>query len=347
MPRKILGLELLRGLCALLVAIYHGLYWTGIARFPSWGRFGVYVFFVISGAVLYQNYHKTLSLHPAKPGDLSIPQFLLKRFARLAPLLWACILVPAIGRNSWIPDQYFLNLSLLFGFGAPGQTSYLTGGWSIGIEFVLYALFPVLLAFARDARTMVVTLLLLLGLRMIFVSFVLKGTTLAEAWAIYTEPAAFLVFFFGGMVVARTMATVTLTPVLGLAMGCLCALLMFADPGSSDAQILLGARGLLLTTLSLFVVAAFFWSPPQKLAAVVSRFFGDVSYGLYLMHPLVWAAARRYLPPMPDTVRIIPTIAVATIAAWFSLRFYERPLRGWILSLSRRPLANSSASPML
>jgi peptidoglycan/LPS O-acetylase OafA/YrhL len=329
--RKVLGLELLRGLCALLVACYHCLMWAGIARFPTWGLYGVYVFFGISGAVLYQNYHGVISLAPTAPGELSVPKFLLKRFARLAPLTWACILLPAIGRNSWVPDQYFLNLSFLFGFASPGQTSYLTGGWSIGIEFVLYSLFPVLLAFAKDARLMIATLLAFLALREAFLSFLLGHATLYDNWALYTEPAAFLVFFFGGMVVAKVMPSVRIPAPVLFVLGMGCAAGLFVYPGPSFEAMLLGARGLLLTVLSIVIVATFFWSPSFKLGAVVSQFFGDISYGLYLMHPLVWAATKRYLPPMPAAEHIAVTLAIAAPAAWLSLRFYERPIRAWIV----------------
>ena len=230
-----------------------------------------------------------------------------------------------------MPDHYFLNLSFLFGFASPGQTSYLTGGRSLGIEFVLYALFPVLLAFARDTRLMLATLLAFLVLRAAFLSFLLGHATLYDNWGLYTQPGAFLVFFFGGMIIAKIMPTVHLPASALFLLGLGCAAALFVYPGSSFEAVLLGARGLLLTVLSIAIVAAFFWSPSFKLGAVVSQFFGDISYGLYLMHPLVWAATKRYLPPMAAVEQIAVTIAIAASAAWLSLRFYERPIRTWIV----------------
>jgi peptidoglycan/LPS O-acetylase OafA/YrhL len=314
-----------------LVANYHCLNWSRIALFPTWGLYGVYVFFGISGAVLYYNYRDSLTLDVARQGQLSVPRFLLKRFARLAPLCWACILVPAIGRNSWVPDQYFLNLSFLNGFGAPGHSSYLTGGWTLAIEFVLYALFPTLLSLTKDVGTMVLTLLVLLLLRVAYGSFVLKDATLTGAWITYTEPAAFLIFFFGGMVTARVMSIVAAPRLALFGIGMLCGIILVAFPGSGFEQVLLGARGLFLTLLSMALVAAFYWSPTSRLGAAISQFFGDISYGLYLLHPLVWAAILRYFPPMSAPGRIASTITIATAAAWLSLRLYERPVRAWIL----------------
>src|SRR3972149_4937923 len=130
---QILGLEFLRGLCALFVAIFHWLSWAEIAELHSWGLYGVYIFFVISGAVLYLNY-----------GDGRTPTdvFLLKRFARLAPLYVAAVIAMGFMSDTWDWRKQLLNVSMLFGFVSPGETSMVTGGWSLGIEFVLYALFP-------------------------------------------------------------------------------------------------------------------------------------------------------------------------------------------------------------
>lgn len=335
MPRRILGLELLRGLCALIVVTYHCLWWTDIAHLPSWGRYGVYIFFGISGAVLYCNYHDRLSLTP-KPGELSIPRFLFKRFARLAPLFAACILVPAVIHNHWVPDQDFLNISLLFGFGVPGKSAFLTGGWSLGIEFVLYALFPVLLAYTRNIRLMMGALAVFLVLRMTFVNFILRGTDTVQAWPLYIQPASFLVFFFGGMVIAQVMQKIRIGSLPLLGVGIACALGLFLFPGAIDEDVLLGVRGLGYTVLTVVIVGAFFWSPTFSLGAKVSQFFGDISYGLYLLHPIAWTSTQRDLPAMTPVVHILVTLGLSVAAAWLSLKFYERPLRSWIIGLASR-----------
>ena len=53
---RVLGWDLLRGLCALTVASYHLLYWLKIVELPALGTYGVYMFFVLSGASLAYNY---------------------------------------------------------------------------------------------------------------------------------------------------------------------------------------------------------------------------------------------------------------------------------------------------
>lgn len=58
---KNLGLELLRGLCACAVAIYHFFYWHQNYLITSMGTFGVYVFFILSALVMMMRYSEVFS----------------------------------------------------------------------------------------------------------------------------------------------------------------------------------------------------------------------------------------------------------------------------------------------
>ncbi len=55
-PGRVLGWDLLRGICALGVASYHLMAWQKLADIHSIGFYGVYLFFVLSGASLTLNY---------------------------------------------------------------------------------------------------------------------------------------------------------------------------------------------------------------------------------------------------------------------------------------------------
>lgn len=323
MKPKILGLELLRGLCALAVAIYHCLIWAEKAQLYTWGLYGVYTFFAISGAVLYANYSRSIP-----DGTVTIPSFLWKRFARLAPLLWACILVPAAIRLAWEPERYFLNLSMLQGFADPGTSSYLVGQWSLGIEVVLYALFPTLLALTTSWRIALAALAVLLGLRFAFCEFALDPQTLVDAWGTYTETAAFLCFFFGGMLIAKANLTGWHAGVAGL----IAAACIFGFPGGNATEVLTGWRGAGITLASLVLVAGCLWSP-SGVGAAVCKFFGDVSYGLYLLHPIVWHGLGKF--SMSAETRIALTLLVTTVVAWLSYRLYETPVRKRLVHLGR------------
>ncbi|MDR2186509.1 MAG: acyltransferase family protein, partial [Azonexus sp.] len=137
---RIYGFDILRGLCAIGVACNHILGWLGEAYPYNLSLYGVYIFFVLSGASLYIAYAEKLARGYPLAG------FFTARFFRLAPLLWIVVIVtPLIDDRGWNLPFIFLNLSFLFGLANPGQTSVITGGWSLGIEFVLYLMFPALL----------------------------------------------------------------------------------------------------------------------------------------------------------------------------------------------------------
>ena len=332
MDQRILGLELLRGMCAMAVAIYHCMLWGGVAHMYSWGLYGVYIFFVISGAVLWRNYHDRLSLY----GDgrtISLAEFMARRFARLAPLYTLCALIFATF-GIWGPWRDALNLSLLFGLTNPGDVSTVIGGWSIGIEFVFYALFPVMLALARDMRTSCAILATLLIVRVAYVETVLNGETLESAWSAYTQVGTFAVFFFAGILIAKARIP------LRLALPCsiLSLAVIFAIPVDNRESILTGITGVIYALAAMTVAAGFFWTPANKTAASVCQFFGDISYGVYLIHPIAWKALEEIWPASGAISRMLAALVIAVTASWLALHLYEKPAKRWLLQMAERPL---------
>src|SRR3954464_10540115 len=89
------GLDLLRGLSILLVIFHHvpppaGSSW--LAVFHSNGRYGVSLFFVISGFLI-----ATLLLRELRTlGSVSLGKFYLRRSLRLLPLYFACLALHAV-----------------------------------------------------------------------------------------------------------------------------------------------------------------------------------------------------------------------------------------------------------
>lgn len=314
---QVQGLEFLRGACAIAVALFHCLEGGGVAEMYNWGLYGVYIFFVISGAVLYYNYAGLTD-----PGP-----FLLKRFARLAPLYLLVMLIAALGQHQVIGWRHVMNVTMLFGFSNPAFST-VTGGWSLGIEFALYALFPVLLVFTRSWSTVVTTVAILLLLRISNAETAVHGS-IAEWWLAYTQVGSFLFFFFGGMAIAKLMDLKVAGARLLAMIGTVCLVGVFAIPMSE--YVLIGWAGAAYSVMCLPIVAwAFRWKLPG------SRFLGETSYGLYLLHPLVWGTLNHGLH-LSVFWRMVLTIPVSMGIAWVVLRVYETPVKRWILG-QRAPL---------
>lgn len=89
-PIRLQALDSLRGIAAISVVIYHySKFWSENNEFYtmfSWGYTGVMLFFMISGFVIFMSVSKSKD---------SV-SFLLKRFSRLYPTFWFCMILSAI-----------------------------------------------------------------------------------------------------------------------------------------------------------------------------------------------------------------------------------------------------------
>lgn len=346
---RILGWDLLRGVGALMVAFYHLSYWLGLAELPALGTYGVYLFFVLSGASLGYVY-------PAERvrsgGD--ILRFLATRWLRLAPLyLLLCLVFIAMlsvhnGQLvNRLPLRLALNATFAFGFQDPAVWALLIGGWTLGIEFVYYLFFPAVARVLRKPGASLLVLAALVALQWWWI----YETVGAQGWnagvIAYHHVPAFAAYFFGGCMLGyRQRAEAPAAPewqgwlVAAAWVGLLLAL-MPAAPG----QELLGLRGAVLFT-SVFI--AVFLSGRVRLqgrTAVLAEWFGDVTFGLYLLHPILvfgvlWFVAPG-APQWPVAARcllLVTIMGVAATLAALSERRLERPLRRW----SQRRLKRAS-----
>ena len=125
-----------------------------LRTFMTAGYNGVTLFFVLSGFVLAWNYVDRMATLSAQ----AMWSFFVARFARVYPLYLLALVIaispllvggqplPGLLRHvlaiqTWSPD-----VTMAFGYNAPG--------WSIGVEFFLYACFPlVIVVLARLRRS--------------------------------------------------------------------------------------------------------------------------------------------------------------------------------------------------
>jgi peptidoglycan/LPS O-acetylase OafA/YrhL len=172
-PRRLAGLDGVRGLAALFVVVNHiflrAFPGYPVDRAPFWasgfiyGRFAVVVFIVLSGF--------SLALSPARHGWRldSVSQFARRRVRRILPPYWAALVFSLAVAWLVIPPP---------GQGAPDTKSVVVNGllvqnlvsapspnrsfWSLALEAQLYIMFPLLLLMVRrwGAGVMVATITL-------------------------------------------------------------------------------------------------------------------------------------------------------------------------------------------
>jgi peptidoglycan/LPS O-acetylase OafA/YrhL len=355
---RVLGWDLLRGLCAVAVASYHLLSWQEVATLHAWGSYGVYLFFVLSGASLAYTYAPRL-----QAGSFRLGGFLGVRWMRLAPLylLLMLLVVPwKAQRTGWGADlagQVLLNASFLFGFTDPALQALLVGGWSLGIEVIFYLLFPLLLAAALRPRVGGALFAALVLLQAAWILSTAGSASGYEANAVrYHQAPAFAAYFMGGCLlgVARRQARADWPARTGLLVFVAgFAVMALVNPARQGGE-LLGWRGLLLTTLCFALVAVAGRLRWQGASARLAAWVGDATYGVYLLHPVLFFGLSFAVFPRlgvadpagwPLAARCL--FAAALLLAAFALalaseRWYERPLRDWS---RRRAAGRVTATP--
>ena len=121
-----------------------------IQSFFTQGTFGVTVFFVLSGFILTVTYRDMLST----PTVGKVWNFFVARFARVYPLyllvlLWVTprkiVTIGAPFDESWLAHLFAIQAW----FGIPFAYQWNGPGWSIGVEFFFYALFPLAVFLCR------------------------------------------------------------------------------------------------------------------------------------------------------------------------------------------------------
>lgn len=270
-----------------------------------------------------------------------VSKYLAQRFLRLGPLYVAVAsLMAAIqlghGANALaLGTRYLLNVTFLMGFANPGETSLVTGGWSLGIEFVFYLAFPVMAALARARWFRAVALVLFAG-QLLFVNHVLASRALEDAWAQYTQFAAFMGYFSTGIVVGVAVNKGWLRPGNGwIWIAWLLLVVVLSLLGAPTArETLVGFRGAALAVLAVLLVAL---SAQLRLRGFTERLatgLGDASYPLYLLHPFVFSAIRSKYG-LPGLASASPALVVGlglcvslavSLLVW---RKFELPILTW------------------
>ncbi len=344
------GVDVLRGIAILMVVIYHGFSYSfpyltfsnrlaqGLFEATGIGWTGVNLFFVLSGFLITGN----LIDSEQKPNFYS--RFYLRRALRILPIYVVVLLVLWLTRQA---SGNFLVLCLLFMANVPGL--FLRGVawtgygplWSLAVEEQFYLLWPF---FYRRLRA---TGLAVFCVALILLCPLLRGAALAgwlhtgdvfsKTWMIADNLAI-------GALLAITLRSgrlkrLTLVRVgAGLVASSAVGLILLARLGAAVHSTVLGGifgltliecffTGLLILALNQFRRARL----PPSLGWLV--FFGDISYGLYLLHLLCEQMYDQHLGKLVLLssatnllVRFVVTNGVALGLSTLSKRFFENPI---------------------
>lgn len=295
---RLLFLDALRGLAALWVVMYHMvLIPAQDLALPRWaekiaknGGMGVSLFFVVSSFSLFY----TMPLRQREPRPWL--SFFIHRFFRIAPLFYVVMAAYLVRDKIMYGHLHDLkdiltSATFTFNFLPQGQQGWVWASWTIGIEMVFYALFPVFYHFARNrhqAITFTLGLLILWTAIQGFVAYIpseQKSRELFMQWSFLRYLPIFgcgaIAFHFlasDGRVVekSRDLGFLLLMSSLSLWVSLVNGWLpsnffgnQYYWQGPIFLCLLLGAA----------------WAPIRLIVNRFSTYLGRISYSLYLNHP--------------------------------------------------------------
>lgn len=336
---------------ALAVAFYHFTVFLPVFQvgcFTAYtaakaGTYGVEGFFIISGFCFFYLYTPE-----SFRGD-GLAKFHLKRFLRIAPLYYAAVaanllLGLRVGPGA-TPLSLWLNGTLTFGLYHPNY-ALVVGGWSIGIEYVFYLAFPLLVwAAARYKPFLALAALALLALSMHYTFFTVPQASRAgeQNFHQYVQVGnqAFL-FFLGGLVAqvrARCPWRLTARSFGLLAVALALAFTLKYRNFYDHFEIMQGLPRYYFASLCFGLVALFAFRDfrPSALKRV-GVFLGEISYSVYLLHPFAVEAIKHWAPKrMPIGLAFGLGLAATLLLATVTHRLIEKPAMNLGKWLTRKP----------
>jgi len=274
--QRLVELDALRGIAAVLVMLFHyttrydQLYGheSPLSLALPWGHYGVNLFFMISGFVIFMTLHRI-----RRPLD-----FIVSRFSRLFPVFWVAVAITfVLTRTLELPDKTVsagtagMNLFMIHGLARIPHVDSVY--WTLEIELIFYAL-ALLFYLAGRIDKVHAPLLVLLALRMIYV-LTQRYAGIEMPWVLsHLLILPYIAWFVCGIMIYRRLAFPDESPAKD-------ALILLA--AVAQLAVVEGAGiGMLAACLSLLFWAAATGRLPF-LANPVLTWLGTISYTLYLL----------------------------------------------------------------
>ncbi len=287
-------IDALRGVAILMVIITHVNPATPdvsslVSSLCSYGRMGVQLFFVLSAFTLCLTYAGRAS------DPHSIRKFYVRRYLRIAPMYYVGILfytgLVIVERS--MENIGYANVAwhftLLHGLNMEAFNNVVPGGWSIGVEFLFYLIFPFIFRLVDGSIRSIgiaLTLSILVSLSLYFyLAFYIKLNVNAYSlgyWNFVNQLPVFIVGFllyFHFSRSHRDRSPIILTSVF-LGFTGISLLLYALKPIASTVFIPVASA------ISFYALALLF-SRYEFLPNKVLQAIGKVSFSMYLIHFVV------------------------------------------------------------
>ena len=296
---------------------------------PAWGGFlygvfGVAVFFLISGLVI-----------PISLRNISTGQFLVRRFFRIYPVYWFCLLISIalyfICSWYWstpLSDRIslpFLAKNIPLAHSAAGLPSLDFVSWSLAVELKFYVVFALVSMLGRSAHQVMLLSIVFLTLCCVLAFFTTHGMTSLPLISYAVSDMKYLSFMFLGCLFYYVLYR-ELSAKVALAYGVVIFALFvtvnaFYEPGLFGALTKNYTYALMLFSVCYLLRMRFSENR-------VLDFLADISFPLYLVHSMIGYVAMPILisKGINFTFAWMISLGVAVLVAFLVHRYVEVPV---------------------
>lgn len=374
---KLAYINCLRGYAVLMVIVNHTTYAVPQLPYPvhrlgAFGWHGVQLFFLAScltlmGSSAYERNHF---------GKVHVGHFFVRRFLRIAPMYYAAglfywfvgsrsgaNLLQALAAISFTNAWHPLTMPTI-----PGSWQLVPGGWSIGIEFTFYLIFPLFFALVSTLRRAVAVVLAALAIGIALNSALMGpltarfGITAADNFLYYWFFNQAPVFALGA-VVFFLIQRIEQSPAAServrkgsyavISLSIILLVLTALFPFMMDHQLLLRPaipQFLVASVIFAAAIIAFSKAPNGVFVNQIVANVGKVSFSAYLLHFAVieWVLVHHSdffhlkATGMEAIAAFVLAVAVVVILTWLAsivtYSFIEAPMIAVASRLTRKVL---------
>ena len=352
---RLLGLQILRAVAALLVVVDHSILnlieKAGLSpELTPWasalGNIGVQIFFAISGFIMA---YTTRNLFGAGQSL----NFLLRRVFRIVPIYWLVTSIYVIrlwlGGDHFSVEEFVTSYLFIPFLDEEGKFRPLYGvGWTLNYEMLFYLVFAVCLALPRRIGIFLIFLTLS---SLVAAGFVVKfDPVIFPVLAFYTNP---IVLCFLGGVVAYFLSPYFYQLNFASAVSVLLAVGFVSIYSFAKGLIWLEpAVTLLASSVAILVFSRMLFHKWEGRLLVLGTALGDASFSIYLTHSFLLGPASSFwgwldLPNDTTFVFVGAMLVGSSALGWITYRAVEQPimkaLRPLLPDGRRRAVATSDS----
>ncbi|PHS35768.1 MAG: hypothetical protein COB07_12930 [Sulfurovum sp.] len=312
------GIDLLRGMAVSAVIIYHFFVILGLINSPifpyihSFGLFGVSLFFVISGYLIYRSVDYSISSRGIKIG---LKNYMSHRLFRILPAYYFNFAIVFIMATFIIASDYLYSFSFFkqvlshltfFSYFIYKDAGLGINGayWTLSIEMLWYMVAPLLFIYIKKDRYLVLlfimSLLYLLGLDLSFydIIFDLKKNTshyILELFYLSFQLPGQLIYFLAGIFIYKYLykqISISATSKYIYSIFIIVLFIYITSQYNINKSFLVNNLFILFTVATLFILL--YHSKPKWMRTL--EWIGKISYSLYLWHmPILFVMNKSHI----------------------------------------------------